>query len=201
MPGQSSRQDPSNFFMGNYPNSFVNGLHHRDGKRFSKSFLQRADEACFFEAYVGASLARNGLYVIHQPMGLGLYHDPLKSLSWDLEVAANGMLDPVLPLECKSRSVGFSGPEDYPHQDVRVCSQKWFLKNWPGSDTLGRDFILVSQKTFGMVWVPAGTAVTMGREILDNERNEVFKVVEVQKKDLKSFQQYVDNVQSFFKDF
>lgn len=149
------------------------------GAKFSKSFLARADEACFWESYVGAALAREGLYVLHEPMHLGERNDPAKSLTCDLHVGLTESMDPSLDLEVKSRRTRFNSPDDF-DRPVTVCSQSWFLKNWPGHDSLGRDFLLVSSTTTAIVWVPALTPVTLGVEVLDRDRNELYKTVTVE---------------------
>src|SRR5688572_12655471 len=107
-------------------------LVHKSGepllKKFSQSFLNRADEAAFWESYVGAVLCRHGLYVTHMPMKLGDFHDPLCSTMSDLQVYTVDA--PELGVEVKSRNVYFTSPEDYKWDMVRVCSESWFRKNW-----------------------------------------------------------------------
>lgn len=166
----------------------------KTGKRFSKSFLQRADAACFWESYVSAVLARNGLYVLHEPMHLGEFHDPLKSTTSDIHVGPTADLALQWDVEIKSRNLYWTCPEDYPFDSVRVCSQSWFLKNWPGYDTTGRDFLFVSQKTGGIVWLPMGSKVTLGEEVVDHERNELYKCVTAHIDQLMSLEQFVAEV-------
>lgn len=151
-------------------------------KKFSQSFLARADEAAFWEAYVGALLKRNGLYVIQEPMDLGEFHDPEKSTCFDLHVSPNASLDPSFGVEVKSRRTYFSSVSDLAQKTkggLTLCSQSWFLKNWPGYDCTGRDFLLVSAPTGCILWAPMGTQVTLGVEVTDYDRNEVYRVATI----------------------
>lgn len=165
-------------------------------KQFSKSFLARGDEAAFWEAYVAATLARRGLYVLHEPMEFGDYHDPSKSLQWDITVYP-AIDSGGIPVEVKSRGTFFLAPEDMKlFPDVNLCSQSWFLKNWSGQDTLGRDFLLVSTASGAILWVPAGTKVKLGKEVRDHERNELYKVVTCQPEAVYSLAEFVTMVKS-----
>jgi hypothetical protein len=170
-------------------------------KRFSQSFLNRADEAAFWEAYVGAVLARAGLYVVHNPMKLGEFHDPACSTQSDLGVyqahpdSVEFELEAGTQIEVKSRNIRFTSPEDYKCDDVRVCSESWFRKNWGSYEKFARDFFLVSQQTGAIVWVPAGTHAVFGKEIRDNERNESFKIVQCHKSDLRTVEEFVKSLE------
>ncbi len=163
-------------------------------KKLSKSFLARADEACFWESYVASLLCRNGFLVEHNPMEFGEFHDPIGALTRDLTVY---YFKPGHPgcvgtgLEVKSRHITFNGPDDYKWPTVRVCAEKWFKKNWPTADIFPVDFFIVSSITGAIVWVPAGTKATFGNYAVDTERNEKYLVVECSKEDLRSFEEYV----------
>ncbi len=157
-------------------------------KKLSKSFLARADEACFWESYVSAILCRNGFVVQHNPMAFGEFHDPIGALTRDLQVTYENC---SYGLEIKSRHITFNGPEDYKWSSVRVCAEKWFKKNWPTADIFPVDFFIVSSITGAIVWVPAGTKATFGNYAVDTERNEKYLVVECSKEDLRSLEEYV----------
>ena len=167
----------------------------------SESFKSRANEAAFWESWVGACLTRKGLYVLHHPfLADGL---PGHELSWDLDVCFSSedepcaFLSPVrsyrsvgIPVEVKSRDLVFNGPSDYPFDEVNVCSQNSFLRKHPGSEVIGRDFIIVSTKTGCMAWLPKMSKVSLGKETYDTKRGEVFKVVTASKADLRSFSDF-----------
>lgn len=156
----------------------------------SQSFKDRANEACFWEAYSAAVLARAGLYVGHFPFSLSEAETESKGFSHDLDVSIDG-LDPLWPIEVKSKNIHFTTTDDYPYEDVFVCSQNFFLRNWPGYTALGRDFLLVSTQSGAILWMPAGTPVSLGKEVLDSKRGELFKCVTCDKKYLRSLQEFV----------
>jgi hypothetical protein len=164
-------------------------------KGVSQSFRDRADSAAFWESWVGAVLARTGLTTIHNPFEIdGKDHGQ----SWDIEVChnVNGAaydFDQTLVVEIKSLKLEFNHSEDYPFQDVLVCSRNSFLRKWPGRETTGRDFLLVSKVTGSMVWVPMGTKVGF-KEILDGERGTANWTAYCQKEDLRDLADFVGKV-------
>jgi hypothetical protein len=163
--------------------------------RLSESFRGRADEACFWEAYVASKLAREGLYVTMNPFSLGEVADPEKATSWDLDVFVNP--DIAYPVEVKSRNLSFTDkPHQFPFEDVNVCSQNFFLKNWPGYDCTGRDFMMVSTRTGGLLWLPAGSKVCMGKEVFDSDRGEAFRVVTAKRELLRQYAEFAQLVRS-----
>lgn len=165
-----------------------------DAFRRSKSFRDRADSAAFYEAWVGSVLARAGLYTAHYPFSIREDGQPGEdfSKSHDLDVWSNPHR--CSQVEVKSVNFAFSGPEDYPYNPVLLCSQSSFLKKWPGMSTTGRHFIIVSRMTGSMVWVPEHTPVTLGHEVVDGTRGEMYKAVVVGKYSLRDLQGFVSMV-------
>ncbi len=157
----------------------------------SKSFQDRADSAAFYEAWVGAVLARKGLYTLHNPFECdGKDH----SQSFDLEVGyerAQFDHDETLRVEVKSLNLTFTCPEDYPFPEVLLCSQSSFNKKWPGRDYTMRDFLLVSRKTGHIVWVPQMVQVS-SKEVHDNTRNETYQAMTVNQSALRSLTEFTD---------
>lgn len=171
-------------------------------KKISPSFRKRADEAAFFEAWVGCVLARAGLYTLHHPFVAdgGDYH----AHTWDLDVSAYPPLtfdnvdvkrssSSFRQVEVKSLSLTFTGPIDYPYNRPLVCSQNSWLKKWPGKHTTQRDFLFVSKTTGAIVWLPVGSPVELGCEVTDSTRGETYKVA-------KTWDQYLRPLQDFIED-
>ena len=166
--------------------------------QISEGFRKRADSAAFYEAWVGAVLARAGLYTVHHPFTLAKGKSELAkySLTWDLDVSAvppKGDAN-CLSVEVKSSSNSFSSTSNYPHPSVLVCSQASFLKKWPGAEHTGRDFLHVSRPTGAILWLPKGTKVTMGIEVFDTSRGESYKAVTAEVKQLCELWQFVEHV-------
>ena len=177
-------------------------------KGVSKSFQDRSDSAAFFEAWVGATLSRAGLYTLHHPFVCdgGSYHGH----SWDLDVFAaepqtlrltqstdnppNTPLGVGVRVEIKSLSLNFLNAEQYPYPDVLVCSQNSWLRKWPGANVTKRAFLMVSKPTGAIVYLPEGSPVEMGVEVTDKTRNEVYKAVKTSKKNLRSLQDFIEEV-------
>ena len=90
----------------------------------SESFRKRATPAAFGEAWVGALLARAGLWTLHEPFEVD--GDKSHGLTYDLTV----FKDPDhyyayglgITVEVKSRSLQFTNASDYPHEKVFCCS-------------------------------------------------------------------------------
>ena len=163
----------------------------------SESFRLRADSACFWEAWVASVLARAGLCVIHEPFTIA--SDVGKKVeeyaqSFDLSVGTFWHDDwcDMQPVEVKSINLGFHSAEKYPFKDVLVCSQKSFLNKFPGMDNTRRHFLFVSRETGSIVWLPYGTKVELGREVMDKSRNETYKVVYAPKSALRDLSDFVE---------
>lgn len=176
-------------------------------KGVSPSFRARADSAAFYEAWVGAVLARAGLYTIHHPFvadggeyhgqtwDLDVYKEPL-DLTWsNVDVRSLGSSS-LIPVEVKSLSLTFYNPDTYPFDDVLVCSQNSWLKKWPGKNTVQRDFLMVSRPTGSLVWVPKGTPVTLGVDVFDSTRREAYKAVKTGREYLRPLADFVEMVEN-----
>lgn len=168
----------------------------------SQSFRDRADKAAFTEAWVGAVLSRMGLYTLHYPFEIDDGKD--HSQTFDLTVSSDDPLNidcwgesacEQVDVEIKGLSLTFTCPEDYPFKDVLVCSQNNFLRKWPGSSRVGRDFLLVSC-TGHIVWLPKRTEITLNHNVLDKTRNELYQAVRANKADLKTVKEFVVYVKS-----
>lgn len=155
--------------------------------KHDKTFMERQSGSAFWEAYVASRIALEGFAVTINPSNQGEHVDPSRFDSHDLDIHVHP--DATLPVEVKSRNIKF-----YDHLDAEktwVCSQFFFLNNWPGKDALGRDFLIVSKQTSCILWVPAGTKVELGRERVDRSRGSVFKVAEVKTADILPFAEFV----------
>ncbi len=166
----------------------------------SESFARRADSACFYEAWVASVLARAGLWTIHHPFTLAKSSESFAAMgqSWDLDVSKN-QPGPILSLpgvsvEVKSLSNSFHNPSDYPYQSVLVCSQKSFIKKWPGRDRIGRDFLFASRDTGAILWLPKGSPVTLGNEVYDKGRGELYLTVTSDKSLLLGLSHFIEMV-------
>ncbi len=161
----------------------------------SESFKQRADSSAFFEAWVGAMLARSNLYTVHFPFTLAAETgNPLSfyAHSWDLDVSATNKV--FLPLEVKSVNLRFTEPNDYPHMGVLVCSEASFQKKWPGAHRTQRDFLMVSRTTGGIVWLPRYSETSVITQ-KDKTRNEVYLCRATEKACLRPLADFVAYVQ------
>lgn len=166
----------------------------------SESFRNRADSAAFYEAWVGAVLARAGLYTVHHPFTIAQTREEAKShgLSHDIDVSAfNPIGDDIHcthEVEVKSVSPSFTCSSDYPYEDILVCSQNSFLRKWPGKASTGRDFLFVSRPTGAIIWLPKDTKVTLGVEVFDKSRAELYKSVKTSKHQLLELDDFVEKV-------
>lgn len=165
-------------------------------KAVSPSFKKRANEAAFWEAWVGAVLARAGLYTMHYPFEAdgGDHH----ALTWDLDVSVDGLNPPIaggpwIPTECKSLSLTFTCPDDYPFDTVLICSANNWDKKWPGAKETMRDFLLISRETGGILWIPTGSPATVTK-VTDTTRNETYRAMRTTKSVLKPLIDFVDHV-------
>jgi hypothetical protein len=178
----------------------------RSGKPtvISNDFRNRADSAAFFEAWVGAVLARAGLYTVHHPFTLAKSKEDIGNYAqtFDIEVAPAHPLDSYYnergyvgtEVEVKSVNLTFNNPLDYPFDDLLVCSQSSWMKKWPGRDKIQRNFLFVSRVTGAIVWLPKGTPVELGKEITDTNRGQVYKAVYTSADYLRPLDEFVEYV-------
>jgi hypothetical protein len=172
----------------------AHGPRHAVGNYISESFKQRADSSAFFEAWVGAKLARSNIYTIHHPFTLAAETgNPLSfyANTWDLDVSPDGKL--YRHVEVKSVNLKFTEPNDYPHMGVLVCSEASWLKKWPGETLTQRDFLMVSRLTGGIIWLPVGTE-TGRTEVTDNTRKEKYWCITTHKSELRPLASFVQHV-------
>ena len=161
----------------------------------SDSFKQRADSSAFFEAWVGAMLARSNLFTVHHPFTLAAETGNTLAFyahSWDLDVSTDNKV--FTQVEVKSINLSFTEPNDYPHLGVLVCSDASWQKKWPGKETTQRDFLMVSRVTGGIVWLPKGsdTGVTV---ITDKTRQEKYHCRTTHKSQLLRLGDFVSMLQ------
>lgn len=162
----------------------------------SPSFKARANEAAYWEAWVGAVLARAGLFTLHHPFKADGQEN--HALSWDLDVSAKSPdllgTEKVL-VEVKSLNLTFNRPDDYPFPTVLVCSHNSWERKWPGSEKTMRDFLLVSRATGAIIWIPIGSPVKTVT-ITDTTRKETYKAKQTKihyLMDLIDFVEYVND--------
>lgn len=165
-------------------------------------FASRANEAAFWEAWVGAILSRCGLYTVHHPFTVannpGEVH--LYGETFDLDVGPihpYGCCEhhdqiPMVETEVKSLSLTFTCPEDYPFDQVLVCSENSHKRKSDQYKT-PRPFLMVSRPTGAIVYVPAGTDLAV-RSVHDASRGETYKVVYCKKGDLRGLKAFVQAV-------
>lgn len=166
-----------------------------------QQFKERADSAAFWEAWVGAVLARNGLYTLHYPFTVAENWQEVAEhyLTWDLEVGPYHPVEDQLgyyrKVEVKSLNTEFYGPGDYPYPDLMVCSQKSWDRKWgeTATDRTVRDFLFVSRATGAIVWLPVGSPVTLNVPSVDREREQYYNGVRSSPKYLKDLQAFVES--------
>lgn len=165
-------------------------IHYPHG--VSPSFKKRANEAAFWEAWVGTVLARAGLWTLHHPFVAdgGDYH----ALSWDLDVSNEGK-EPWCPLECKSLNLTFTCPEDYPFETCMVCSANSWNRKWPGQTKTQRDFLFISREIGTILWLPMGSDVKV-KKTTDKSRGETYSVMYTDSNNLKQLIDFIDYVKS-----
>jgi hypothetical protein len=173
-------------------------------------FASRANEAAFWEAWVGAVLARSGLYTLHHPftvaksrLEVGDYSHTydLDVISWERDYGhqdyiAYPPIEGSVAVEVKSKETFFTSPTDYPYKTVILCSQSSYLRKWPGTAATKRDFLFVSRPTGSILWVPTGSPVTMGNTTFDGKRGELYATVSVPKESLKPIGDFVGYVKT-----
>lgn len=147
--------------------------------KVSASFQERANQAAFWEAWVGAVLSRAGLTTVHYPFVVdgGEYH----GTTWDLDVSTDS--GKRVPLECKALSLSFTRPDDYPFSDALVCSKSSWDKKWPGETATCRDFLMISMVTGSILWLPSGSPVRFGT-VTDTTRGHTYGVVKALRSNL-----------------
>lgn len=165
----------------------------------SKSFQDRVDSAAYYEAWAATVLCRAGLCVLHYPFDIRANEDkdltePDLIVARDIYNCEGYELCGPTEVEVKSLSLTFNNTDSYPFDDVLICSQSSFLRKWPGRDYICRDFLLVSKPTGAIIWVPAMTKVTLGKEVHDKARNETYKAVYTSRDNLRPLADFVDMV-------
>ncbi len=161
-------------------------------KGISPSFRKRAGYAPFWEAWVGSVLARANFYTIHHPFPAdgGDQH----GLSWDLDVAVDDD-GPWTKVEVKALNIEFNSPSDYPFKTALICSRNSWERKWGNVTNLPRDFLLVSQSTGSIIWVPIGVPASPVSGT-DRERNEPFVSMSTETKNLKQVWDFIEHVKA-----
>lgn len=159
-------------------------------KGISESFKTRANEAAFWEAWVGSVLSRANLYTIHFPFAADGKDN--HALSWDLSVATTWD-GPYIPVECKSLSAEFLGPDSYPYERVLTCSLNSWTKKWGKNRETQRDFLFISKPTGCIVWLPTGVTVTETK-VTDRSRGETYGSLQCDRKALRPFFDFIEHV-------
>lgn len=156
----------------------------------SKSFMERADDAAFWEAWVATVLCRSGLDVIHQSFKIGEEHyHPERT---DLHVIKQN--DRSVPVEVKSSRMHFTGPNDYPDNEVFACSESSYKRKGNNIPyTLYCDFLIVSKQTGNIVWIPRGTFLEF-RKSFDSSRQETFTALYATRKSVCNLANFIEDL-------
>lgn len=178
-------------------------MSQKSRKGVSASFAERANEAAFWEAWVGAILTRSGLYVVQHPFNLAREDQEVSDFahSWDLDVATTNPCDfgdedgVTVPVEVKSVNKTFETPESWPMPELIVCSFASHYRKWPGTDRTQRDFLFASRYTGAIVWLPRGTKLTIS-EVTDPDRDETYRVVRASRDDLRALDVFAQSVKA-----
>lgn len=167
----------------------------------SSNFRDRADSAAFFEAWVGAVLARAGLYTLHHPFTLAETREDIESYAQtvDLGVGADASsfdseVYDFKEVEVKSSNLTFHTTLDYPFPELLICSQNSWEKKWTKAYTTRRDFLFVSRQTGAILWLPTKTPVTLGNLVHDATRNQTYKAVKTSSDNLRALDEFVHMV-------
>lgn len=103
-------------------------------KTVRQSFLERADHACLMEAYVGAQLSREGLYVLHTPLFEAMTEEGRRILMYeasDLLVYRKPIDSGVgVPIEVKSSSGGIHLVNNERAHGVLLCSAASYYRKY-----------------------------------------------------------------------
>lgn len=159
----------------------------------SANFRDRADSGAFYEAWVGAVLARGGLWTLHHPFTLAESRAdiPAYAHTWDLDVgASDDATYSDIPVEVKSGNLTFHNVESYPFEEMMVCSQASWERKWTSDKTL-RDFLFVSRPTGAILWLPKGTHVSLNNVAHDSTRNQTYKVVKALSAHLRPLDEFI----------
>ena len=177
---------------------------------FNQSFSRRLDQGVFWEGYISACLAREGLWVIHNPSTSP--EDPeeiqqnLLNTAGDLVVCwinpddNTGIItrsdvdqDQGLELwedgvhvECKSSSSGVWGrSEEHPF----VCARKRWERLWGDLGHLPRPWLVASSNGLIQTILPGTKAWC--EDVVDRGRGFTFKGMVVDRKDVLPFGEFV----------
>lgn len=169
----------------------------------SDSFRRRADSAAFFEAYAASRLTRLGLHVVLYPVVVAAPGESLEAFHRTVDLRVHGACEPGsshstgFPVEVKSQNMSFTDdPSSYPKDRPLVCSQSSWSHKCAGRNTTRYDQLYVSRVTGGILWLPAESPVTLGVEVYDSKRKELYKAVATSKEYLRPvsvFAGLVDN--------
>lgn len=170
-------------------------------KGVSPSFKKRANEAAFWEAWVGAVLARGGLYTLHHPFVAdgGSHH----GLTWDLDVGGwhcftdGDYYQPPCEVECKSLNLTFTCPKDYPFDTCLVCSANSWERKWGEEKDTQRDFLFISRETGAILWLPRGAPVHK-KKTVDGTRDESYWVMYTDKRNLEPLWDFIEEKRKAF---
>jgi hypothetical protein len=159
----------------------------------SKSFSDRANEAAFWEAWVGSVLTRNGLTVTLHPFTVAATEEEVRSHHHTFDLTVYGKTS-VHEVEVKSLSRRFdSDPESWGESKyATLCSQSSYVRKWGMQLLLRRHFLFVSRPTGDILWVPRGVQVTLGATITDASRNETYNIAQVFTRDLRKLSDFVE---------
>lgn len=141
-------------------------------KHHSKSFLERMDEAAFWETYVATLLSRAGLYVLHHPTDIDPNGYDGHAYSVDLTVVRAKFYELEGAEDVEVKSV--SRELDICGRNI-LCSQNSYLRKNHHAKT-SKHFVFVCRSTGHVWWLPEGTPVELGIEQFDSTRNETYKV-------------------------
>lgn len=158
-------------------------------RKLSQSFKDRADEACFWEAWVATLIARQGFRCTHMDFHVGEEADPEKATSFDLIISG---LPTLLYLDVKSKNLTFdASPSNFPYKTINVCSENFANRNFGDPSKLGRHFLIVSQRTGYILWLPRETPLRT-RMVIDGTRSEAFQCMAADRDKLKSFKEFIE---------
>lgn len=169
----------------------------------SSNFRDRADSAAFFEAWVGAVLARAGLYTLHHPFTLAETREDIGSYAQtvDLDVDTEPPQNPNTStfgwgteVEVKSSNLTFHNTQSYPFPELLICSQSSWEKKWLKASKTCRNFLFVSRQTGAILWLPTKTPVTLGNLVHDATRNQTYKAVKTSSDNLRALDEFVHMV-------
>lgn len=161
----------------------------RSTPHHSKSFLSRLDESTFWEAYVGATLSRMGLYVTHQPMDLKQDRKDFEdcATSFDLEVSMDGLFGKRIEVKSMRRFEPEKGTDL-----VFVCSLSNFRKKFV-TGVLNRDFLMVDKSDGSIHWLPIHGPIQFS-ERYDSSRDELFRTVVAHKGCFRSLDAFLNGI-------